>query len=499
VKTIQSLATATLVASAVFAGAASASDTDNIATVATVADAEVSDEDVLKALKQSIRRVEWLPESEAMYWRTRRHGLNMVNVLWEDTGRDAGSSLGPNISDVTLQLRAPINGNGPRFRTHDLPVLRHPNFSDKTADIAADQLWVKVGNQSRGAQLVSVPLSEVLANLREYVSNPESIRGSGDLSAPRDTHMLVSAQHVFVPIPSRGKIEFTPVIYNYQSGPGVPAVLTLLVTRQGTSVVAVTNSGPDATDVGQRLYFNNKGQKTTLSAERHSDVKARVDAAVADNVALAEQDVGALDDGADMMMIVQVPLRVPRARVHTYGPPPMPMSMAPSALADSMGSSSLAPAKKSMSQETPASAGRRAESDVEQAVLGHGEDLGEIAEGRNLRLVRDPRFPVRVTVQFYKATSNGVISDADLVAAKADIDKVYAKGDFVGSLVVPEGARHRPTDWHLGHTQPVAIIHKTLTLPPPPVSLVDAADVAENGDAPPDVGVIGRFMHWLVG
>ncbi len=145
-------------------------------------------------------------------------------------------------------------------------------------------------------------LSEVLKNLREYVSNPDSIVGSGDFSAPRDSHYLVSAQHVFVPIAERGKVEFTPVIFNHQSSAGRPAVLTLLVTRQGTSVVAIDNATDAVTSgytAGQALYFNHKGAKTTLTAERRSTVQQRIDSGQA-----TEQDAGALDEGADLMLIV---------------------------------------------------------------------------------------------------------------------------------------------------------------------------------------------------
>ena len=442
------------------------------------------DAETLKALRQTIRQVVRLPDSGAMQSRARRHGLNVLNVLWEDTGRYQGSSVGPNISDVTLQVREPVDGRGTRFRNRLLPVLRHPNFSDKTADIAADKLWVKVGNQSAGAQIVSVPLSELLKNLREYVSNPDSIRGSGDLSAPRDSHMLVSAQHVFVPIPRQGKIEFTPVIFNYQSSARNPAVLTLLVTRQGTSVVAIDNSGRDATrdGSGQQLFFNNKGQKATLTAERKSDVTERIEAGQA-----TEQDAGALDDGADMMLIVQVPLKVRQPSYGSgsgvgYGSFGLGGLGGLGAMGTGAGGGGVAgppmkpaPPSKSTSDSDLSGAGMgdagggagRGRSDVEQAILGHGDDLGDFSEGRDLKLVRDPRFPVRVTVQFYKATSNGVISDADLVAAKREIDKVYARGDFVGSLVVPEGQRHRPTDWHIGHTRAVPIMSRTTTLPTP--------------------------------
>ena len=35
----------------------------------------------------------------------RRHGLDMVDLTWEDTGRYKGSSVGPNISDMTIQVQ----------------------------------------------------------------------------------------------------------------------------------------------------------------------------------------------------------------------------------------------------------------------------------------------------------------------------------------------------------------------------------------------------------
>jgi len=85
--------------------------------------------------------------------------------------------------------------------------------------------------------------------------------------------------------------------------------------------------------------------------------------------------------------------------------------------------------------------------DVERAVLGHGPHLGPFLEGYGSRLVRDGRFPIRITVQFYKATSNGVVSEADLDAVARNIASAYAHADYVGSLVLPQGDRARPTAW----------------------------------------------------
>jgi len=377
------------------------------------------------SFQEVIQKVVSMPSDGDLQSRTSRHGLNVINVMWEDTGRAGGSSVGPNISDLTLQVREEVNGG---TRTHLLPVIRYPNFTDKTGDIPADKLWVRVGNQHSDGDTVAVPLAEVLGNLKEYLSDPSSLKGDGDLTARRDSHYLVSAQHVFLPISRSGKVEFNPVIFNYQSAPGSPAVLTLLVTREGTSATIVDNRGGDQSlqGWGQQLFFNNAGQKTVFTAERRSAVERRIER----QGAILPGDKGALEEGADMMMVIQVPLKhADRGYMMGFG-----------GMADE---SEAAP----MPAQAPATKSARARSDVERAVLGHGEDLGPFHEMGGLELERDDRFPVRVTVQFYKATSNGVVSDADLAEVAASIDKVYASADYVGSLVVPEGQRHRPTDW----------------------------------------------------
>lgn len=95
-------------------------------------------------------------------------------------------------------------------------------------------------------------------------------------------------------------------------------------------------------------------------------------------------------------------------------------------------------------------------SDVEAAVIGHGEVEGPFTEIDNLAIERDPKFPIRVTVQFYQATSNGVVSVEDMRAIAAQIERVYADGDYVGSLVVSgetgrptehDGPKEEPPDW----------------------------------------------------
>ena len=366
--------------------------------------------------------------------RVARRKLSIVNVAWEDTGRAQGSALGPNISDLSLQVRR--RDEHGQFAASVMPVIRQPNFTDRTGDVPADRFFVRVGNEQRNGSLRSVPLTDVLKNLKAFATRPDSILGDGNMLAPRDSHFLVSAQAVFLPIPKSGKAQFNPVLFNYQSAPGSPAVLTILVTRQGSSMQVIENRGEDVTAAGwgQELYFDDKGSRAAFTAERKSDVEQRI---AAQGGPKTEDDKSAIQKGADMLFLVQIPLKhhnlgrlgggLPSGMAKGAGGAPTPAPAAPAALS--------------------ATSSSEKKSDVEQAVLGHGPHVGPFNEGRGLRLERDPKFPIRITVQFYKATSNGVVSDIDLDSISRSIGSVYEHAEFVGSLVLPEDDPRRPTAW----------------------------------------------------
>ncbi len=390
---------------------------------------------------QVVKQVVGMVNDQKAQASVKRRGLNLINLMWEDSGRSLGSSVGPNISDLTLMVRYRDQGAN---KADLLPVIRFPNFTDRTGDIPSDRFLVRVGNQKKNGALESVALTDVLKNLKSYVSDPKSIRGSGNFLDARDTHFLASAQAVFLPIPKEGRAEFTPVLFNYQSSPGFPAVLTLLISRQGLSATVVENDAGSKSPFGrgQELFFNNHGQRAPLTAERKSDVKARIEAK---GGAKTDDDRSALARGADVLFLVQIPLRQKR-------PPMQPMAMAPQT--SSMGGGGMAMGKPSAAPPAPMKMAPKDEkSDVETAVLGHGADEGVFLEGRNLLLERDPSFPIRVTVQFYKATSNGVVDEKDLDNVASTIGNVYEHADFVGSLVIPDGDPRRPTAWQSMPTQ----------------------------------------------
>lgn len=340
----------------------------------------------------------------------RRYGLDLLNITWEDTGRYKNSAVGPNISDMTIQVDAPIGP--PRL----MSVFRFPNFSDVTGDIDPQDVTLLVGNQ-RGRGLQRVSLDEYLADFDRFLTGRDGVQRDAQLLADRDGKVLVSAQACFLPVPQQGKATFNPVLFNYQSTPGNPAVLAIVATRQGTSATVIENNQDGSQSWGQKLFFNNNGQKAKFTGERLSDYDARGGGWNEDPESTANRA------GLNMVMVVQVPLRYrERRRVLIPSEPPMPMAQG-AMKADSYRSS-----------------------DVENAVIGHGRDEGPFTELNHLRIERDDRFPVRVTVQFYKATSNGVVSDGDVRAIKDDIDRVYSSASSVSSLVT-DGRTGRPTEY----------------------------------------------------
>lgn len=346
------------------------------------------------------------------------HGLSILDLTWEDSGRYKGSSVGPNISDLTLQVQ-----QGKQVTC--MPVIRFPNFEDKTADLKMDDFMILVGNE-KGRALQRVSLRQYLGNLREHLHDSKSWKGGkNSLLAPRDSHVLVSAQACFLPIPKKGQAKFNPVLFNYQSYKGNPAVLTLVCTREGTSATVIDNTRDGFSSNGswgQRLFYNDNGQRASFTGQRMSDFQS------GDRQPNQGPEVGAMQ-GMNMVLLVQVPLKhkPPNRRAVTLEAMPAPTAMAENSVGGP--------------------------GDVENAVVGHGEIEGPFTEIDNLAIERDPRFPVRVTVQFYKATSNGVVTGKDLAGIASQINRVYADGDYVGSLVTG-GKTERPTEYDGNKEQP---------------------------------------------
>ena len=355
----------------------------------------------------------------------KKYELDIINLTWEDTARFEGSSVGPNISDMTIQVH---HGSKEARQMTCMPVIRFPNYTDKTADIPLGKLYAMVGNE-KGKDLKSIPLGALLEDPRPLMSNSASWPGTNNmLLAQRDSHVLVSAQACFLPIPAGEEATFNPVIFNYQSYAGNPAVLAILITREGTSMTIIDNHRDSVVNGGargQRLFFNLNGEKASLTGKRASDVAAAEPAqTTSESAGVSNRPTAPAvgkTGGDNMVMLVQVPLK--------FKEPPRSES-------------------KGIAFEDAYSDRVEKESNVEEAVIGHGEIEGPFVQIDNQAIERDDRYPIRVTVQFYKATDNGVVSEEDIKSIREQIDRVYADGSYVGSLVVPEREGvQRPTDW----------------------------------------------------
>jgi hypothetical protein len=211
--------------------------------------------------------------------------------------------------------------------------------------------------------------------------------------------------------------------------------LTILATREGTSTSIIDNARNVNSNWswGQPLFHNANGQRAPLTGERFSDWDSK------GRPGEGKGDAKVSDDALNMVLLIQVPLKH-REAYRQYG--------------GGGGGADYESAK------APATAGAkkadRGGSDVENAVIGHGDEEGPFTEMGGLPVERDTRYPVRVTVQFYKATSNGVMSESDARQIKQDIDRVYEASTSVGSLVTGghtgriteyDGPKVQPASW----------------------------------------------------
>src|SRR5262249_5917163 len=166
---------------------------------------------------------------------------------------------------------------------------------------------------------------------------------------------------------------------------------------------------------GQRLFFNQNGERASFTGTRLAEFIA-VGGDATDRV-----DGKSETAGLSSVLLIQIPLVQPRSERRSMAMMPQCCGAAPGAAFDE-------------------------EADLDAAVIGHGEVEGPFTEIDRLAIKRDARFPIRVTVQFYKATSTGTVTAAEMKAIADQIAAVYADAKVVGSLVL-DPDRGRSTEW----------------------------------------------------
>merc|ERR1712083_170337 len=79
--------------------------------------------------------------------------------------------------------------------------------------------------------------------------------------------------------------------------------------------------------------------------------------------------------------------------------------------------------------------------------MGKFDELrGLLDSVKDYKLERDERYPVRVTLQYYKATDNGAVDKEIMDDIVKQLEASQKQADFMGSLVT-EYDPNRPTEW----------------------------------------------------
>ena len=287
-----------------------------------------------------------------------------------------------------------------------------------------DKILLATGDPQR-----HVTLTEYLRHFADYLHRPSDWANEETkslLAGERDANVIVSPQACFLPVAEddRGKTEFNVHLYNYQTREDSAAVLAIVATAQGTSAQLVT----DGSRKGQVLDMNVDGKHAPLVAQLLSTYR-RAEKGITDKAAL-EAPLQQDEAERNVVLIIQVPLRQKK-------PIPVPADEIEQCCDvdfDESEEECRIPEGAFRGMPPPRSTTR-------DAIVGIGaatdRPFQELADGQ--RIERDPRFPVRVTFQFYKTTSTGVADKDDMQMISGQFaalrKRTKAAPGAVGSLV----------------------------------------------------------------
>jgi len=148
-----------------------------------------------------------------------------------------------------------------------------------------------------------------------------------------------------------------------------------------------------------------------------------------------------------MILIIQVPLKVAVRQRYQYEDEDEVKGK--KSMVENCALSSIPQSNKRHNQ-------KKKKAEVEKAIIKIGKVEGEYREIGNCKIERDPSFPVRVTLQYYKATSNGVVDEIHIKAISDQIKESRKYCEDIGSLVVG-GNTGRVTEHHLICVPPTKI------------------------------------------
>jgi len=326
----------------------------------------------------------------------------------------------------------------------------------------------------------------------------------------KDSHVIMSSQACFLPIKSGQETKFNVALYNYQSHKGNPALLTIVSTSKGSSAQIIegteqyllfNNNGKKADFIGERVsdHRKKKGQKDIHKKELSKQEKQ-------DNVIvivqiplkqkIPEVSIQPIFYGGGMGGALEFDCLQPQmqsfsinecsfkknkrrmsnekanveAAIVRVAERTKPQCICGKELAKYQlrytynngnyngtiscdGCGCNITDKSAMVYHCPDGKNNYKHKNGYDLCIACGEKQlkfdelsGMLDNDSSYKLERDERYPIRCTLQYYKATDNGVVNKEIMDDLAKQLEQSQKQADFMGSLVTEYNA-NRPNEW----------------------------------------------------
>lgn len=317
--------------------------------------------------------------------------LVVQNVSWKNTVKIKGSSWGNNISDTTLYI-SDVHGS------QMVPVIRKPNFTYNTADMPIEKFSCNVNGHQ-------MSLADYLDNLDQYTKKTGRLK---NIRIPRDKIILTTTQTCILPFGDE-EIEFQPYIYNRNSKKNDPRLLVIMSSAQGTSCQITYKTTP--------LYLNIDGKCGVFTAASLCEDKKKI---------------GVKQDG--VIYIYQIPLketeearkdRLHKAKYYDYF---NTIVLASCEGSDSdIDSDDIGGLFDSDSDSVIHASSKKKDTDY-GIISVQKIDINFAGLGNNdFLLERDPHYPIRCTIQYYRLSNTSEISSETISEISDEMNKMLAR------------------------------------------------------------------------
>ncbi len=319
----------------------------------------------------------------------KKRNFSFVNVGWDDCSRGYGSSIGPNISDWSFQLK---NGE-------ILPFIRGPNYQDKTMTMRAKDIAIVVGNENSKGQLYPINFQQYLSNYGKYTSG---VPDDTNLQASENELVTIRFISVIVPEDKYGTCELVPTSYNYQTKDRKdPKNIIGASFHLGTGS---RTDGPKSEGVYLVKTHSNGFQENTYFRITNEN-KESDDQKKATKSCLGTRSTGL---GRNRVMCFQIP-RKQKKKVQYRGAPPNKIYRCRG---------------------------------ISKGNVSYGSSAGEHQMVNGIEYERDKTQNVTLTfAYYYTLPQSGEFTESEINDIMDTIDKSYTdiKSEWTGSLVTGEG------------------------------------------------------------